>query len=36
MRMWTNALFAVLIQVFQLGVEPRNLAGCVMYVGMPV
>ena len=32
MNMWINALFAVQIQVRQLVVEPRNLAGCVIYV----
>ena len=31
--MWTNALFAVQIQVCQLGVELRNLAGWVIFVG---
>ena len=31
--MWTNALFPVQIQVCLLGVEPRNLAGWVIYVG---
>ena len=33
MNMWTSALFAVQIQVGQLVVEPRNLAGCVIYEG---
>ena len=33
MSMWTNALFAVQIQVCQLVVTPRNLAGCGIYVG---
>ena len=33
MGLWTNALFGVQIQVCQLVVEPRNLAGCVIYVG---
>ena len=31
--MWTNALFAVQIHVCQLVVEPRNFAGCLIYVG---
>ena len=31
--MWTNALFAVQIQVCELGVEPHNLAGWVIYLG---
>ena len=33
MNMWTYALFAVQIQVCQLVAEPRNLIGCVIYVG---
>ena len=33
MSMWTNALFAVQIQVWQLVVEARNFAGCAIYVG---
>ena len=32
MGMWTNGLFAVQIQVCQLVAEPRNIAGCVIYV----
>ena len=32
MSMWTNALFAMQIQVCQLVIEPRNFAVCVTYV----
>ena len=31
MTMWTSALFAVQIQICQLVVTPRNLAGCGIY-----
>ena len=31
--LWTKALFAVQTQICQLVVEPRNLAGSVIYVG---